>query len=149
MAKPTITTLSLCAALLFGASACGPSLVLQNVDYAQPIESVLTPDSNNQVHDQRYAIKFNITDILAEEETSSVNQIRVIRNSAGYYFVTAPGFNNVYVFESSESELKLKSLISVSESGLGQPAFNQRNTHIELVDLSTSSSYNLDQNGVR
>lgn len=149
MAKPTITTLSLCVALLFGAAACGPSLVLQNVDYAQPIESVLTPDSDNQVHDQRYAIKFNVSNILTDEEASSVNQIRLIRNSAGFYFVTASGFNNVYVFESSESELKLKSRISVSEDGLEQPAFNQRNTHIELVDLATGNTYNLDQNGLR
>lgn len=149
MAKPTITTLSLCVALLFGAAACGPSLVLQNVDYAQPIESVLTPDSDNQVHDQRYAIKFNVSDILTDEEASSVNQIRLIRNSAGFYFVTASGFNNVYVFEPSESELKLKSRISVSENGLEQPAFNQRNTHIELVDLATGNTYNLDQNGLR
>lgn len=149
MAKPTITTLSLCVALFFGAGACGPSLVLQNVDYAQPIESVLTPDSNNQVHDQRYAIKFNVSDILTDEEASSVNQIRLIRNSAGFYFVTASGFNNVYVFEPSESELKLKSRISVSENGLEQPAFNQRNTYIELVDLATGSTYNLDQNGLR
>ncbi|PWN07600.1 hypothetical protein [Rhodohalobacter mucosus] len=149
MAKPTITTLLSCVALFFAAAACGPSLVLQNVDYAQPIESVLTPDSNNQVHDQRYAIKFTITDILSEEEISSVDQIRLIRNSAGYYFVTAPGFSNVYVFETSESELKLSTRISVSDSGLDQPAFNQRNTHIELVDLSTGNTYNLDQNGLR
>lgn len=149
MAKQTITTLSLCVALLFGAAACGPSLILQNVDYAQPLESVLTPDSNNQVHDQRYAIKFNVSDILTDEEASSVDQVRLIRNSAGYYFITASGFNNVYVFEPSESELKLKSRISVSENGLGQPAFNQRNTHIELVDLTTGNTYNLDQNGLR
>ncbi|MDX1591585.1 MAG: hypothetical protein R3283_06470, partial [Balneolaceae bacterium] len=149
MTKQTILTFSMCVAFLIGTSACGPSLVLENVDYAQPIESVLTPDSDNQVHDQRFAIKFNITNILAEEDLSSVNQIRLIRNSAGYYFVTAAGFNHVYVFEPAESELSLTSRISVAENGLGQPAFNQRSTHIELVDLSSGSTYNLDQNGIR
>jgi hypothetical protein len=49
MAKPTITTLAMCVAILFGAAACGPSLVIQNVDYAQPLESVLSPDMDNQV----------------------------------------------------------------------------------------------------
>lgn len=137
----------MCVALLFGAAACGPSLVIQDVDYSQPIESVLTPDSGNEVHDRRYAIKFNISSILEAEEESSVDEIRLIRNSAGYYFVTANGFNNVYVFEPGESELKLKTEIELSEDGLGQPAFNLRNGNIELVDRDSGDTYNLDQNG--
>jgi hypothetical protein len=149
MAKPTITTLSLCVALLFGAAACGPSLVIQNVDYAQPIESVLSPDSDNQVHDQRYAIKFNISGILEKEGASSVDEIRLIRNRAGYYFVTASGFNNVYVFETDESELNLKTKIEITSNGLGQPAFNQRDSYIELVDRASGNTYNLDHNGRR
>lgn len=149
MAKPTITTLSLCVALLFGAAACGPSLVIQDVDYSQPIESVLTPDANNEVHDQRYAIKFNITPILESEGTSSADEIRLIRNRAGYYFVTAAGFNSVYVFQPAENELKLKSEIEISEEGINRPAFNLRNGNIELVDRETGDTYNLDQNGLR
>ncbi|WP_069131324.1 hypothetical protein [Rhodohalobacter halophilus] len=147
MAKPTITTLAMCVALLFGAAACGPSLVIQNVDYAQPIESVLTPDSNNDVHDQRYAIKFNISNLLEEEGSSSANEIRLIRNSAGYYFVTAADFNNVYVFETDEGELKLKNKIEITANGLGQPAFNQRDGFIELVDLASGNTYNLNHEG--
>ncbi len=149
MAKPTITTLSLCVAILFGAAACGPSLVIQNVDFAQPLESVLTPDSENQVHDQRYAIKFSISGILEKEGADSVDEIRLIRSSAGYYFVTAHGFNNVYVFETEESELKLKRIIEITRNGIGQPAFNQRNTHIELIDRATGDTYNLDHVGRR
>lgn len=149
MAKPTITTLSLCVALLFGAVACGPSLVIQDVDYAQPIESVLSPDSDNQVHDQRFAVKFNISGILEEEGASSVDEVRVIRNSSGYYFVTASGFNNVYVFETDASELKLAEKIEISSEGLGQPAFNQRDSYIELVDRASGDTYQLDENGIR
>ncbi len=149
MAKPKLITLSLCVALLFGAAACGPSIVLQGVDYAQPIESVLAPDGNAEVHDQRYAVKFTIAPVLEEEGVSSVDEIRLIRNSAGYYFLTAAGFNNVYVFESGESELSLKRKIEISGSGLQQPAFNQRDGHIELVDLGTGNTYNLDQSGRR
>jgi hypothetical protein len=95
MLKQASITLSLCVALLFGAAACGPSLVIQNVDYSQPVESVLTPDGDAMVHDQRYAIKFSISPILEDEGVSSVDEIRLIRNRAGYYFVTAEGFSNV------------------------------------------------------
>ncbi len=149
MAKPKLTTLTLCVALLFGAAACGPSLVLEDVDYAQPIESVLAPDDNSEVHDQRYAVKFSIAPVLEEEGITSVDEIRLIRNRAGYYFLTAAEFNNVYVFEPAESELALATIIEITENGLEQPAFNQRDEHIELVDLGTGESYNLDQSGIR
>jgi hypothetical protein len=123
--------------------------VLQGVDYAQPIESVLSPNSNAEVHDQRYAVKFNLSPVLEEEGVSSVDQVRLIRNSAGYYFLTAAGFNNVYVFAPDESELSLETKINITGSGLQQPAFNQRNGQIELVDMATGDTYNLDQNGRR
>jgi len=139
----------MCLALFFSVAACGPSLVLQGVDYAQPIESVLMPDSNAQVHDQRYAVKFTVAPILEEEGVSSVNEIRLIRNSAGYYFVTAQNFTNVYVFEPGESELKLKNKVEITESGLLKPAFNQRDGGIELVDLETGDTYSLGHNGRR
>jgi len=148
MAIQKLTTLLMCIALLFGASACGPSLVLQGVDYAQPIESVLSPDSNADVHDQRYAVKFNISPVLQEEGVSTVDQIRLIRNSPGYYFLTAQGFNNVYVFSPEANELELESKINITDNGLQQPAFNQRNGTIELVDMSTGDTFNLDQNGL-
>ncbi|REL38224.1 hypothetical protein DYD21_06345 [Rhodohalobacter sp. SW132] len=149
MAKPKLTTLALCVALLFGAAACGPSLTLQGVDYAQPIESVLTVDSNSEVHDQRYAVKFSVAPVLEEEGVSSVDEVRLIRNSAGFYFLTAAGFSNVYVFEPGESELSLERVISITENGLQQPAFNQRDGYVELVDMGTGDTYNLDQTGRR
>lgn len=147
MAKSRLSSLIFSIALLFGVTACGPSLVLQDVDYAQPVESVLEPDSNTDVHDQRYAVKFNIAPVLEEEGVSSVDEIRLIRNTAGYYFLTASSFTSVYVFEPGEGELSLKNKIDISDEGLQQPAFNQRQGRIQLVDLETGNTYNLDHNG--
>ena len=133
---------------MLGVASCGPSLVIQNVDYSQPLESVLSPDSDNMVHDDRYAIDFSIAPVLEAEGVSSVNEIRLIRNSSGYYFVTANGFQNVYVFAPDESELKLENKIEF-EQAISEPAFNQREDYIELVDLSTEETYRLDHEGIQ
>ncbi len=61
-------------------------------------------------------------------------KVRLIRSSEGYYFLTGPRFKNVYVFESGEAELSLKTKIEVSKGGLANPALNQRPPNIELVD---------------
>jgi len=149
MAKTNITTLLIGVALLLGTVACGPSLVIQNVDYSQPVESVLSPDNDNIVHDQRYAVKFNVSPVLNEEGTNSVDNVHLIRNDAGFYFVTASGFQNVYVFETAESELQLSSKIAITTEGLGEPAFNQRQDHIELIDMATGDTYRLTQEGIQ
>lgn len=144
MQKSFFTHLILCIAILAGAAACGSSFVIHNVDYSQPVESVLVPDSDNLVHDQRYAVKFSISGLLEEEGTDSVDELRMIRNHAGFYYLTANGFQNVYIFEPGEQMLELVDMVRVSESGLGQPAFNQRGTFIELIDRSTGDTFNLD-----
>lgn len=134
--------------LVISVVSCGSTLVIENVDYSQPLESVLTPDSENIVHDQRYAIQFSVTPILKAEEVESVSEIRLIRNSDGYYFVTAIGFQNVYVFAPGVGELKLENQIEFSENRFEEPAFNQRNDYIELVDLSNGEIYRLDHEGI-
>jgi hypothetical protein len=149
MAKSKLTTLLTSVAIIFSVTACGPSLVLTDVDYSQPIESSLTPNSDNVVNDQRYAISFNIAPILEDENVSSVSEIRLIRNNKGYYFVTASGFEHVYVFEPAESELKLKRKIEITSQGLGQPAFNQRGDYIEVVDRATGDTYRVNEEGIR
>ncbi len=147
MAKSKLLTLFISVALMISVSACGPSLVISNVDYAQPIESVISPDADNIATDERYAISFSVAPILEEENVDSADQIRLIRNNKGYYFVTAAGFSNVYVFEPAESELKLKRKIEITENGLGQPALNQRGDHIEVVDRATGNTYQVNEEG--
>lgn len=130
-------------------TGCGSSLVIQNVDYSQPLESVLSPDSDGQIHDNRYAIQFSIAPILEYEGSEGVDEIRLIRNANGFYFVIADGFNNVYIFEPGEGELSLHEEVELPDGPISEPAFNQRNTHIELINQSSGQTYNLDQNGIR
>lgn len=130
-------------------TGCGSSLVIQNVNYSQPLESVLSPDSDGQVHDKRYAIEFNVNPLLEYEESEGVEEIRLIRNTDGFYFVTADNFSNVYIFEPGEGELILYEEVELPEGPISEPAFNQRDSHIELVNQSSGQIYNLDQNGIR
>lgn len=147
MIRSTLHATLLCV-LMIGTVSCGPSLVIQNVDYSQPLESVLTPNNENMVHDQRYAINFSVSPILEAEGMSSINQIRLIRNAAGFYFVTANGFQNVYVFAPGEGELQLENTIEFLEDPLEEPAFNQRSGYVELVDLADDETYRLNKEGI-
>lgn len=144
MNKQRLLYLLFSLAIFLSASACGPSLILHNVDYSQPIESVLVPDSDLNIHDQRYAVKFSIAPLLAEENLTEINEIRMIRNRSGFYFVTASGFSNVYVFSPGESILELVEKVFITENGLSQPAFNQRESYIELIDRNSGETFNLN-----
>lgn len=137
------------ATLLVFTVACGPSLTLTDVDYAQPMESVASPDQNGNVEDPRLGIRFNISALNVEERgqgASLPDEVRFIRSRDGYYFVTAPGYSNVYVFESAERALELYETIEVSATGLANPAFNQRSPHIQLIDGDTE--FRLTKDGI-
>lgn len=118
-------------------SACA-SLTIEQVDYAWPIESVLTVQENNTVSEGRHALTFNVAP-LAEKEFRDPNalkgkEIRVLRNTEGYYFITAQQFKHVYVMSPQAGELTLHSELEVSQHGLRNPALNQRNPYIEILD---------------
>ncbi len=135
--------------LLFFAVACGPSLTLTGVDYAQPIESVMIPDQDGNVEDVRVGVRFNVTSLNVKErgeDSPLPNEIRLIRSRDGYYFITAPGYQNVYVFKSDEGSLELEEIIEVSEEGLSNPAFNQRAPHVQLID--GPNEYRLTKDGL-
>jgi hypothetical protein len=140
------------AAVFMFTSAC-KTFEVQNVNYAQQVESVLVPTQNGQIDDSRYGISFNILPFQYQEMNDSssvmVNEVRLIRNHSGYYFITANGFNNVYVMEPIDSGLKLKEKINISETGLIRPAFNLRSPFVELIDTETSKTYTLNENGIK
>ncbi len=61
-------------------------------------------------------------------------KVRILRNDEGYYFMTAQGFKNVYVFSPDVNGLSKESIIMVSETGLRNPALNLRPPYVELLD---------------
>jgi hypothetical protein len=117
-------------------AGCSP-LMLKPADFSWPVESVLKVNEKGFVDEPRYFIKFNVKGLLFAETKDSVNvskvTLRMIRDEAGYYFITAAKFKNVYVFEQAEGGLKLSNRILVSEHGLNEPAFNKRSSNIELI----------------
>lgn len=121
--------------LLF--SACS-SLVLKPADFSWPLESVLKIDDNGNVQAERYSVSFNTKNLFLKETGDSLGyqnqQLRVIRNTKGYYFMVAENFKNVYVFSNNDGKLQLKKKIEISDStGIQNPAFNQRPPLIELT----------------
>lgn len=146
-----IATITIVAAV--GLVGCKQSMVISRVDYSQSIESVLVPNDKGVVEDVQHGLKFNVKPLqyMETQDTSSVtvHQIRYIRGSEGYYYITAPDFKNVYVMAPAKNRLKLENKIEISESGIPKPAFNQRSSYIQLVDRNTGKSWELKPNGIK
>ncbi len=136
-------------AVLF--TACSSRVAIENVDFAQPLEVVVTPDGQGQVSDARTGVSFSVLPLLEKEginfDDFAGSELRMIRNHQGYYFVTAAGFRNVYVMQSRENELRSENIIRIESGRLSNPALNQRNPHIQLVD--GDRTYSLSKNGIR
>ncbi len=132
-------------------TACGSGLVIQNVDFSQPIETVMEADSQANVEDMRNGLVFNLSSVLDSEGINANDfagtSVHMIRNHEGFYFLTAPGFQNVYVFSVGESEMKKENKIRVNGDRIANPAFNQRNPLVQLVD--GSRTFNLTKDGIR
>ncbi len=124
-------------ALSFSIFSCA-TLELKPADFSWPIESVLKIDDDGNAEEDRYTFSFNIKPLFYEELQDSLayldRQVRIIRNTDGYYFITAQGFKNVYVFLPAEGSLQMEEKILVTEAGLEKPIFNQRTPLIELID---------------
>lgn len=72
--------------------------------------------------------------------------LRVIRNHEGFYFMTAVDFKNVYVFGVDKNSFVLENKIEINETGLKNPAFNQRKPFVELID--DGKTYKLTSEGI-
>jgi hypothetical protein len=117
--------------------SCSP-LSLKPADFSWPVESVLEVSEDGFVKEDRYSLFFNTQNMFLEEtedSTAHINkQIRLIRDTKGYYYITSDNFKNVYVFNINDGELRIDNKIMISETGITKPAFNQRSPHIELLE---------------
>ena len=146
MNKIKILFLITFAAYLF--SACS-TLTLSPAEFGWPIESVLKVDDNGTVKADRYSLSFNTRQLFFEETQDSMaytgKSIRLIRSAEGYYFMTSPGFKNVYVFSVDKNSFTLEKKLEISQTGFTDPVFNQRTPFIELID--EGNTYNLTSEG--
>ncbi len=136
--------------LLFIFPACS-TLILQPADFAWPVESVLKVDGNGFVKEERFSFSFNTKDLFMQETGDSLGyrnkELHLIRDSKGYYFITANNFKNVYVFNADDGAFKLNDKIGISDStGIENPAFNQRSPYIEL--FYNNKKINLTNEGI-
>ena len=124
--------------LLFLITAACSVLTLQPANFSWPLESVLPVDDNGKISDDRYSVEVNTVGMFFEEFQDSLSykgkEVRMIRDNQGFYFLTSYNFKNVYVFRAEEGKMILENKIFISEFGLQNPAFNQREPYIELLD---------------
>jgi len=118
-------------------TGCTP-LLLTPADFSWPIEVALKPDAKGTVQESRYKVSFNVKALLFDELQDSVSvtkhTLHLLRDQAGYYFMTAKGFKHVYVFGQGDGALRLEKKILISEKGLEAPAFNQKVPFVHLIN---------------
>ena len=126
------------AALVFlSLLASCSSLTLKPVDFSWPIEAELKPDSKGNVQEDRYTMSVNVKELIIAElqdSTASRHVLHMIRDAKGFYYITGTKFKNVYVFKNGDGELVQANKIQVSETGLTDPAFNQRAPFVQLIN---------------
>lgn len=131
-------------------SGCA-TLILKPADFSWPIENAIKVDEKGFIKEERHTFSINVKPIFFEEHKDSNlalgKEIRIIRSQAGYYFITASNFKNIYVMLPVEGGMKLFKKILISETEpLIQPAFNQKSPYIELID--GQKKYLLNHNGI-
>lgn len=126
------------------------TLTLTPAEFGWPIEGVLKVDNKGFVKEDRSAILFDTKALFLEETQDSLGYagktLRVIRNYEGFYFMTAVDFKNVYVFGVDKNSFVLENKIEINETGLKNPAFNQRKPFVELID--DGKTYKLTSEGI-
>lgn len=129
------------------ASGCKQSMVISEVDYSQPIESVLSPDDEGIVKDERYGLQFNMLPLqyMETQDTTSVTtrEVRYIRGKSGMFYITAPTYQHVYLMSAREGALEFRERFKINETGIEEPAFNQRDSFVQLVNRRSGESYRL------
>lgn len=88
---------------------------------------------------KRYSVAFTVTPLLAKEfaedsmAAKNTKEIRLIRDKAGFYYLTGKKFKNVYVLVQSEGALAVNNTLTISaERPMDDPKFDQKDSYIEL-----------------
>jgi hypothetical protein len=117
--------------------ACS-SLSLKPAEFSWPVESVLKINNEGFVREERYSLYFNVKEMFLEETEDSLSfrnkEIRMLRDSKGFYFITSDNFKNVYVFNVYEGKFSMENKILISETGIKKPVLNQRPPYVELLE---------------
>jgi len=138
-----------CSVAALALSGCA-SVTLKPVDFSWSYESVLTTDANGIARGEPKTIVFDASELFRDEEGKKAETtgrtVRVIRSNDGFYFVTSPGFKNVYLFEGDRGELTLYKKVLIAKEGMAKPFFNRREQRIQLV--ANGQTFLLNRKGI-
>lgn len=117
---------------------CTP-LQLQPADFAWQADEILEINSKGMVIAKQYSVAFTVTPLLAKEfatdsmAAKNTNEVRLIRDKAGFYYLTGKKFKNVYVLAQSDGALAVSNTIVIyAEKAMDDPKFDQKESYIEL-----------------
>ena len=115
------------------------SLQLQPADFSWAAEEIIEVGSKGMVDAKRYSVAFTVTPLLAKEfaedsmAAKNTKEIRLIRDKAGFYYLTGKKFKSVYVLVQSEGALAVNNTLTISaEKPMDDPKFDQKDSYIEL-----------------
>lgn len=115
------------------------SLQLQPADFSWAAEEIVEVGPKGMVDARRYSTSFSVTALLAKEfaadslTAKSTKEVRLIRDKAGFYYLTGKKFKNVYVLAQSDGALAVSTALAISpEKPMDDPKFDQKDTYIEL-----------------
>ena len=135
MKKVLVSIGFLVSIMLVGCS----SLQLQPADFSWAAEEIIEVGSKGMVDAKRYSVAVTVTPLLAKEfatdtmAAKNTNEVRLIRDKAGFYYLTAKKFKNVYVLVQSEGALAVNNTLVISaEKQMDDPKFDQKDSYIEL-----------------
>jgi len=148
MKKILILTVIITSFAMIGCS----SLQLQPADFSWQADEILEINSKGMVFAKQYGVAFTVTALLAKEfaaDTMAVkntNEVRLIRDKAGFYYLTGKKFKNVYVLAQSDGALAVSNTIVISsEKAMDEPKFDQKDSYIEL--WNGTEKYQLTKGG--
>lgn len=136
--------------LLAAIALPGCAHTIKPVDFSWSYESVLTADTAGTYRAEPKTIAFNGAELFRAEsgrpDAVADRPLRLIRDSAGYYYASAAGFKHVYILKGAEGKLTVKKKVLIDPNGMEKPFFNRREGGIELV--AGGQSYLLNKKGI-